>query len=181
MQCPSYKPVCGLRPLLLHILDPPLSVPLSVPHFIFIDNLFNGVFKSICAKHNFYYIYGIYQCIFNLDIFISFSETSMVITWIGLFCNLWGHRSERSGVFPTHLDASVRRVALKSLTPGGEYQLIGKWLPVSEVGRETLVTRVNHLCRSPASRIMFLLRNTHASRLLNRAAVFICGYWNCQN
>ena len=28
----------------------------STFNFIFIDNLFNGVFKSICAKHNFYYI-----------------------------------------------------------------------------------------------------------------------------
>ena len=43
-------------------------------------------------------------------------------TQCSLFCTLWlGHRSERSGGFPTHLDAAVQRVAVKSLIPGSDY------------------------------------------------------------
>ena len=63
-------------------------------------------------------IYGIYQYIFSLDIFISFSEASVLITWV--FYTLSGHHSE-SKVFSTHLDVTVQTVAVKAVTPGGDH------------------------------------------------------------
>ena len=91
-QCSSYKPE-GIHECSTFIL------------YLLIINLTK--FLKLWAKHNFYYIRYISVCIFSLDIFISFSETSMVITCIGLFSTLWGHRSERSWVFPTHLDQGL--------------------------------------------------------------------------
>ena len=109
-QCSSYKPE-GIHECSTLIL------------YLLIINLMEFLKYELSTIFT---IYGIYQCIFSLDIFIWLSKASMVKTWIGLFCTLWGHRSERSGVFITHLDAAVQRVA-------GEYYLIGGWLPVSEV------------------------------------------------
>ena len=89
-------------------------------------------FFKVWSKHHFSYIWPIYQCIFSLDIFISFSKASVLITWIGLFYTLWGHHF-KSTFFSTHLDAPVQAVAVKAVTPGGDYQLVKGWLPVSEV------------------------------------------------
>ena len=47
-------------------------------------------------------IYSISQCIFSLDIFISFSEASVLITWIGLLYTLqWANILKGEGVFHT--------------------------------------------------------------------------------
>ena len=111
-----------------------ISVPLLIL-YLFIVNVME--FLKVWSKHNLYYIYGIYQCILSLDMFISFLEASMVISWIRLFFTLWGHRSEKKRGFSTHLVSAVKRVAVKYLTPCGDYKLIGGWLPVSEVEKDT--------------------------------------------
>ena len=51
----------------------PMSVPLSILYLLII-NLIEYELSTIFT------IYSIYQCIVSLDIFISFSEVSMVIT-----------------------------------------------------------------------------------------------------
>ena len=50
-----------------------MSVPLSILYLLII-NLMEFELSTIFTT------YSIYQCIFSLDIFISFSEASMVIT-----------------------------------------------------------------------------------------------------
>ena len=64
-----------------------------------------------------------YQCIFSLDIFISFSEVTVLIT-----CRLMGFSAHHTHDtlfwgFPTHLDETVlpHAVAVKAVTPGGDY------------------------------------------------------------
>ena len=64
-----------------------------------------------------------YQCILSLDIFISFSEVSVLIT-----CRPMGFSAHHTHDtlfwgFSTHLDETVlpQAVAVKAVTPGGDY------------------------------------------------------------
>ena len=114
-----------------------MSVPLSILYLLIINLM---EFLKVWAKHNFYYIRYISVYIqprYFYLIFRSVNGDSMnrVI--------LWGHHSERSGLFPTDLDAAVQRVAVKSLPLVGNISWSGGRWPVSEVEIETLVTRVN--------------------------------------
>ena len=52
----------------------------STFNFIFIDTYFNGWSFLKCELSIIFTIYGIYQCIFSLDIFSSFSAASVLIT-----------------------------------------------------------------------------------------------------
>ena len=67
-------------------------------------------FLKVWTKHHFYYTVYISTatCIVCLDIFISLSEASKLMRWIGLFGTMWGHRSVTSGGFSTHVDAEVQ-------------------------------------------------------------------------
>ena len=82
---------------------------------IFINNQFNGVLK-VLTKHIFYYIKAksIYQCIFSLDIFISFSEE------LGYFALCEATILKVVGLF-SRPDGTVQTVAVKAVTPGGDY------------------------------------------------------------
>ena len=121
-------------------------------HFQFIIYLFIIIlmeFLKVWTKHIFYYIqYYIIQCMIHTYIyhtvytqpryfhciFKSVHDNNM--NWVILHSvrpPFW------KMFFSTHLDAAVQTVAVKALTPGGDYQLVGGWIPVSV---QTLVKRV---------------------------------------
>ena len=91
-----------------------------------VDLDWSVVFRNICAtKQEYVHVLRAipargYQRVLKVYVYVL-SEASMLITWIGLIFTLQGHPSERRGVFPHIWTWQLQTVAVKTVTPGGEY------------------------------------------------------------